>query len=281
LSVADVDGDGRDEVIYGACVIDDNGTGLHSTGLGHGDAVHVSDLDPTRPGLEIFNIQERVDDAGANFRDARTGEILWRKPTAAGEGEGPGRGLAADIDPRHPGAEMWVAGGGIRGLFNAKGELIAERAPRSCNFAVWWDGDLLRELLNGNRITKWKWESDEEQTILEAADCVSNNGTKSTPGLSADLFGDWREEVIWCTRDNRELRIYTTTIPTEHRFVTLMHDPQYRLAVAWQNVAYNQPPHPGFYLGVGMKRLVRASIATPAVFSAANVETGNRQVIKH
>jgi rhamnogalacturonan endolyase len=281
LSVADMDGDGRDEIIYGACVIDDNGTGLHSTGLGHGDALHVSDLDPTRPGLEIFNIQERVDDAGANFRDARTGVILWKQATASGEREGPGRGLAADIDPRHPGAEMWVAGGGIRGLFNAKGELIAERPPRSCNFAVWWDGDLLRELLNGNRITKWKWESDEEQTILEAVDCVSNNGTKSTPGLSADLFGDWREEVIWRTRDNRELRIYTTTIPTEHRFVTLMHDPQYRLAVAWQNVAYNQPPHPGFYLGEGMKRLVRASITTPAVFSAANAETRNRQVIKH
>jgi len=265
LSVADVDNDGRDEIVYGACVIDDNGKGLYSTGLGHGDALHVSDLDPTRPGLEVFDIQERVDDAGAHFRDAKTGEILWRKPTAADTGEGPGRGLAADIDPRHPGTEMWVAGGGLRGLFNAKGELIAERPPRSCNFAVWWDGDLLRELLDSNRIMKWDWEAGREQIILEATDCVSNNGTKSTPALSADLFGDWREEVIWRTRDNRELRVYTTTIPTEHRFVTLMHDPQYRLAIAWQNVAYNQPPHPGFYLGVGMKTPPKQAIWPTAI----------------
>ena len=253
LSVADVDNDGRDEIIYGACVFDDNGKGLYSTGLGHGDALHVSDLDPDRPGLEVFDIQERVDDAGAHFRDAKSGEILWRKPTASEEEEGPGRGLAADIDPRHPGAEMWVAGGGIRGLFNVKGEQISGRPPRSCNFAIWWDGDLLRELLDGNRILKWDWEAGQEKTLLQATDCVSNNGTKSTPGLSADLFGDWREEVIWRTRDNRELRIYTTTIPTEHRLVTLVHDSQYRLAIAWQNVAYNQPPHPSFHLGTRMK----------------------------
>lgn len=121
LSVADVDNDGREEIVYGACVIDDNGKGLYSTGLGHGDALHVSDLDPARPGLEVFDIQERVGDAGAHFRDAKTGEILWKKPTASDEAEGPGRGLAADIDPRHPGAEMWAAGGGVRGLFRTTG----------------------------------------------------------------------------------------------------------------------------------------------------------------
>jgi rhamnogalacturonan endolyase len=262
VSVADVDGDGRDEIIYGSCVIDDDGTGLYSTGIGHGDALHVSNFDPSRPGQEVFHIQEPVGDAGANFRDAHTGEILWKHPTDPREPEGPGRGLAADIDPRHLGAEMWVAGGGIRGLFNVKGELIAERGPRSCNFAVWWDGDLLRELLDGNRIMKWDWEAGREVTILEAVGCVSNNGTKSTPGLSADILGDWREEVIWRTRDNRELRIYTTTIPTEHRFYTLMHDPQYRLAIAWQNVGYNQPPHPSFHLGVGMKPPPRPNITT-------------------
>jgi len=88
--------------------------------------------------------------------------------------------------------------------------------------------------------------------LLTAQGCVSNNGTKSTPALSADLFGDWREELVLRTADNKELRIYTTTIPTKYRFTTLMHDPQYRLAIAWQNVTYNQPPHPGFYLGEGM-----------------------------
>jgi rhamnogalacturonan endolyase len=263
LSVGDVDNDGKDEIVYGACVIDHNGKGLYSTGLGHGDALHFSDLDPDRKGLEGFDIQERVDDAGASFRDARTGKILWKKPTAEDEPEGPGRGLAADIDPRHRGAEMWAGGGGgVRGLFNTRGEVISEHAPRSCNFAVWWDGDLLRELLDGNRIIKWNWAESKEETIFQAADCASNNGTKSTPALCADILGDWREEVIWRTRDNTELRIYTTTIPTDRRFVTLMHDPQYRLSVAWQNVAYNQPTHPGFYLGEGMNPPPRPSITT-------------------
>jgi rhamnogalacturonan endolyase len=158
LSAGDVDGDGRDEIVYGACVIDDNGRGLYSTGLGHGDAMHLSDLDPTRPGLEVFNIQERFDDAGANFRDAKTGEILWKKPSvkAGADGEGPGRGLALDIDPRHKGFECWVRGAQITGLFNAKGEKISEATPRSCNFGVWWDGDPLRELLDRNVISKRK-----------------------------------------------------------------------------------------------------------------------------
>src|SRR4029079_1271038 len=118
LSVADVDGDGCDEIIYGACAIDDNGKGLYSTGLGHGDALHLSDLDPDRPGLEVFDIQERFDDAGASFRDARTGEILWKKPSvkAGSDGEGPGRGLSLNIDPRYRGSESWAFGAGVTGL---------------------------------------------------------------------------------------------------------------------------------------------------------------------
>ncbi len=263
LSVADVDNDGKDEIVYGAAVIDDNGRGLYSTGLGHGDALHVSDLDPTRPGLEVFDIQERFDDAGAHFRDARTGENLWKKASirAGADGEGPGRGLALDIDPHHPGSECWVKGAGLTGLFNAKGEKIAEREPRSCNFGIWWDGDVLRELLDRNYIAKWDWTAGAEKVLLTAEGCTSNNGTKATPVLSADLFGDWREEVIWRTTDNQELRIYTTTIPTAHRIYTLMHDPQYRLSIAWQNVAYNQPPHTGFYMGEGMKPPPRPTIS--------------------
>jgi rhamnogalacturonan endolyase len=264
LSVGDVDLDGKDEIVYGAMVIDDNGKGLYSTGLGHGDALHLGDLDPTRPGLEVFDIQERFDDAGAHFRDARTGEILWKKPSikAGADGEGPGRGLALDIDPRSPGSECWVKGAGLTGLFNARGEKIAEREPRSCNFGVWWDGDPLRELLDRTLITKWNWTDGTETVLLSAESCASNNGTKATPSLSADLLGDWREEVIWRTTDNQELRIYTTTIPTPHRFYTLMHDPQYRVSVAWQNVAYNQPPHTGFYLGDGAKPPPRPKITT-------------------
>jgi rhamnogalacturonan endolyase len=256
LSVGDVDGDGRDEIVYGAAVIDDDGKGLYSTGLGHGDALHLSDLDPERPGLEVFDIQERFDDAGAHFRDARTGRILWKKPSVkAGEdGEGPGRGLCLDIDPRRSGFECWVRGADIYGLFDARGELISKTTPRSCNFGVYWDGDTLSELLDRNYIAKWNWTDSTETVLLTAEGCMSNNGSKATPTLSADLFGDWREEVVWRTLDNKELRIYTTTIPTALRFYTFMHDPQYRLSIAWQNVAYNQPPHTSFFVGEGMKR---------------------------
>ena len=262
LSVADVDNDGRDEIIFGAAVIDDNGKGLYSTGLGHGDALHVSDLDPDRPGLEVFDIQERFDDAGASFRNAQTGEILWKKPSirAGGDGEGPGRGLALDIDPRYRGYESWVRGAGVVGLWNANGEKISDKTPGSCNFGVWWDGDVLSELLDRNTISKWNPSDTSETVLLRADGCASNNGTKATPTLSADILGDWREEVIWRTTDNKELRIFTTLIPTTHRFYTLMHDPQYRLSIAWQNVAYNQPPHTGFYFGQGMADPPRPNI---------------------
>jgi rhamnogalacturonan endolyase len=256
LSVADVDGDGRDEIVFGAMVIDDNGKGLYSTGWGHGDALHVSDLDPANPGLEVFDIQERFGAEGMSLRDARTGKPLFTIPSVKADesgsdkGEGPGRGVAFNIDPRFPGAESWAAGAGMTGMYDVHGrQFVAGRPPGlSTNFAVWWDGDLTRELLDQNFINKWNWETQSLDLLLIAHACTSNNGTKATPALSADIWGDWREEVIWRTRDNRELRIYTSTIPTPHRIVTLMQDPQYRLSVAWQNVAYNQPPHPSFYL---------------------------------
>lgn len=266
LSVGDVDGDGCDEIIYGAAVIDNDGKGLYSTGLGHADAMHFSDLDPTHPGLEVFNIQEKFSDAGLNFRDAKTGEILWKVASVKADesggdkGEGPGRGASFNIDPRYPGNECWAFGAQMKGMWNAQGKKISETTPTTCNFAVWWDGDLLRELLDKDMVMKWDWNAQKVVPLLVAADCWSNNGTKSTPGLSADLFGDWREEVILRTTDNKSLRIFTTTIPTNHRFVTLMQDPIYRLAVAWQNVCYNQPPHPGFYIGDEMGKPVRPNL---------------------
>jgi rhamnogalacturonan endolyase len=254
LSIADVDGDGRDEIIFGAMVLDDDGKGLYSTGFGHGDALHVSDLDPDRAGLEVYDIQERFDDAGMSFRNAATGEVYWKKASvkAGDDGEGPGRGLSLNIDPRHRGFESWSFGAGINGLFDAKGNKITEKMPRSCNFGIFWDGDLLSELLDRNTISKWNWERETTDPIFVAEGCMSNNGTKSTPALSADILGDWREEVILRTTDNKELRIFTTTIPTQYRFPTFMHDPQYRLSIAWQNVAYNQPPHTSFYIGDDM-----------------------------
>jgi rhamnogalacturonan endolyase len=249
LSIADVDEDGKDEIVYGSMTVDDDGKGLYVTGWGHGDAQHVGDLDPSNPGLEIFGIQERFDDAGAHMHDARTGKPLWKKPSAKAateggdKGEGPGRGVAFDIDPRTPGAESWTAGAGIEGVWDAKGNQIGTTKPPSCNFRIYWDGDLLDELLDKNRIDKWNWETQKADRLLTAEGAESNNGTKANPALSADLLGDWREEVVFRASDNQSLRIYTTTIPTKYRRYTLMQDPQYRLAIAWQNVAYNQPPH--------------------------------------
>jgi rhamnogalacturonan endolyase len=250
VSVADVDGDGRDEIIYHSMVVDDDGRGLFTTGFRHGDALHVSRFHPDHPHPIVFGIHENegsrhdaATPAAAAF-DARTGETLWR----VGDGLDAGRGLAADIDPRHPGAEMWGGPGGLRSCL---GEPLGP-APRAANFAIWWDGDLLRELLDGTTIWKWDWRHGRQETLFTAAGCAAANGSKGTPVLSADLFGDWREEVVFRTADNQSLRIYTTTIPTEHRLPTLMHDPQYRLSIAWQNVGYNQPPHTSFYLGAGM-----------------------------
>jgi autotransporter-associated beta strand protein len=260
LSVGDVDGDGKDEIMYGSAAIDDDGSGLFSTGLGHGDAIHMTDLDPDRPGLEVFQPHESPSSYGPNaaeFRDARTGELIFGM-----QGTGDiGRGLALDVDPRYRGYEMW-ASGNTGGMYTAKlstpnsvlgprGVEISSAKP-SINFGVWWDGDLLRELLDGTTISKWNWLAGNTTTLLSEAGISSNNGTKATPALSADIFGDWREEVIWRESNNSALRIYTTTIPTSSRFYTLMHDRQYREAVAWQNTGYNQPPHPSFYLGDGM-----------------------------
>jgi rhamnogalacturonan endolyase len=256
LSVADVDGDGKDEIVYGACAIDHDGKGLYSTGLGHGDAMHLSDLDPDRPGLEVWSIHERPPHPyGASLFDAATGQVIWGLKLTD-----PGRGLALDIDPRYRGYECWA--NSSDGLYTCKGEKIPGAKPRSCNMGVWWDGDLLREILDGTTIDKWDYATGTTVRLLSAEGCSRNNGTKANPCLCADILGDWREEVIWRTSDNKELRIYTTTIPTDRRLITLMHDPVYRLGIAWQNVAYNQPAHPGFYLGEGMTTPPRPAIRT-------------------
>jgi autotransporter-associated beta strand protein len=242
LSIADVDGDGKDEIVYGACTIDDNGMGLYSTGFGHGDALHVSDMDPDRPGLEVWTIHEPSGVPGADMHDAGTGAVIHQTATVPSGQEGPGRGVAGDVWANNRGYEMWGGGGFLDRYGNNLGSV-----PGSVNFLVWWDTDLVRELEDGISVTKYGGG-----TLLNAAGALSNNGTKSTPALSADILGDWREEIIWRTSDNLNLRIYTTTNAAANRICTLMHDPQYREAIAWQNVAYNQPPHPGFFLGAGM-----------------------------
>ncbi|HEX7301876.1 rhamnogalacturonan lyase [Lentzea sp.] len=240
LSVADVDADGRDEIIYGSMAIDDNGRGLWQNGTRHGDALHVGDFIPSRPGLEVFKPSESGTDPADWMGDARTGQIIWSAPPCGCDN---GRGVAADVWAGNAGAEVWSSSvGGLRSA--TTGAQVAARKPGSANFVIWWDGDAQRELLNGTTIDKYGPNGDTR--LLTGSGVASNNGTKSTPALSADIFGDWREEVVWRTSDNRALRIYSTTETTSIRRVSLLQDRQYRLAVAWQNTAYNQPPHASF-----------------------------------
>ncbi len=256
LSVADVDGDGKDEIIYGAMAVDDNGGRLYSTGLGHGDAMHLGDLDPNRPGLEVFQVHESTSAAyGLEYRDAKTGQTIW----GVYAGKDVGRGMSADIDPRYPGEEVWANGG----LYTSTGTKIGTTLPSSTNFGIWWDGDLQRELLDDIRIDKWNYSSSTTTNLLTATGTASNNSTKATPTLQADLLGDWREEVVWRTTDSTALRIYTTTDVTSTRLYTLMHDPVYRLGIAWQNVGYNQPPHTSYFLGNGMSTPAQPNMYTP------------------
>ncbi|MET0296605.1 MAG: hypothetical protein ABW024_04330, partial [Microbacterium sp.] len=275
LSVADVDGDAKDEIVFGSATIDDDGTVLYSTGLGHGDAIHVSDLVPTNPGLEVFAAHEDMGSSGnrgATMRDARTGAILWDIPAVRDTG----RAASGDIDPRHAGAEGWAIGGDsawnstVGQLKSSTGELISEKIP-AANFLAWFDGDPLREIVDHSwdaatsqgtpTIGKWNWETQTTDNLVTAEGARSNNSTKGTPNIQADLFGDWREEIAWRSADSSELRIYSTIDETDLRIRTLMHDPVYRLSVAWQNTAYNQPPQTSFFLGDGMTEPAAPRIA--------------------
>ncbi|WUG76623.1 rhamnogalacturonan lyase [Streptomyces sp. NBC_00457] len=254
LSIADVDADGKDEIVYGAMTVDDNGHGLWTTKLGHGDAGHVGDLNPARSGLEYFKVSEDTSKPGSWMADARTGALLWQ--TASGADNG--RGVSADIHAGSAGAESWSASDTT--LRSPTGASLG-REPSSINFVNWWDGDTTRELLDGTRIDKYGTSSDTR--LLTGASVHSNNGTKATPSLSGDIFGDWREEVVWPTSNNTALRIYSTPHETGTKITTLLHDTMYRTALAWQNTAYNQPPHPSFHIGSGMATAPRPTVYTP------------------
>ncbi len=247
LRVADVDGDGCDEIIYGSCAIDNNGKGLHSTQMGHGDAIHLTKFSPDMKGFQVWDCHENKRD-GSSFRDAATGEVLFqvKSPTDVG------RCMAADIDPTNPGVEMWSWES--KGLRNIKGEVINPNIKTfTVNMAVWWDGDLLRELLDKNFISKYDWQTGTCHKLTTFTGAASNNGTKANPCLQGDLIGDWREEVLLRSEDNQSLRLYVSPIATDYRFHTFLEDPVYRISIATQNVAYNQPTQPGFYFGPDLK----------------------------
>jgi rhamnogalacturonan endolyase len=250
LRVGDVDGDGCDEIIYGSCAIDHDGTGLYSTCMGHGDAIHMTQFSPSMRGLQVWDCHENHKD-GSSFRDAATGEVLFQVKSSIDVG----RCMAADIDPTNPGVEMWSWESG--GMRNIKGEVVnPDIESFSVNMAVWWDGDLLRELLDKNTVSKYDWKTGVCKPLQVFDGAVSNNGTKATPCLQGDIVGDWREEVLLRTEDNKSLRLYVTTIPTDYRFHTFLEDPVYRISIATQNVAYNQPTQPGFYFGPDLKNCV-------------------------
>lgn len=253
LRVADVDGDGCDEIIYGQMTVNNDGTGLYSTGMEHGDAIHLlSDINNQK--YYVWGCHENKKD-GTTLRDAATGEIILQYPSD----KDIGRCLAADIDPTNKGVELWSPNTG--GVLSFDGKVIMPQkdfiSEIACNvpanFIVLWDGDLLYELLDGNVISKYDWKNKKLNELVTFEGTMWNNGTKRNPSLQGDIIGDWREEVVMRTEDNSALRIYVTPIPTNYRFHTFLEDPTYRVSIANQQTAYNQPAEPGFYFGADLK----------------------------
>ena len=245
LSIADVDGDGRDEIIWGSAALDDNGKLLYATGFGHGDAIHLGAMDPDRKGMQVFEVHEEKGTYSWDLHDAATGEIIFKGGNA---GKDNGRGMAADVIPESRGYEFWSSDERQQRSVQT-GEIVGQKNT-SVNFRMYWNGTCYDQMLDGNTLDYWSGSSwSRQMTFYNYGNSSTCNGTKKTPNLQADLFGDWREELIlWDSSNSSTLNIFSTNIPTEYRVPTLMHDHTYRMAVAWQNTAYNQPPHLGFYL---------------------------------
>ena len=243
MSIADVDGDGCDEIVWGSAALDHDGTLLYGTGFGHGDAIHLADHCPDRPGLELFQIHEEGSHYGWDLHDAATGEIIH---SANGSGDN-GRGIAGQFDSNVRGSLFWSSNDGSA-RSAVTGNVVSSNHGSS-NFRIYWDGDLQDELLDGNKIDKWTGNGTSRLSTPSGSTC---NSTKNTPNLSADILGDWREELILHNGSN-QIMIYSTNTSSNFRLPTLMHDHTYRMGIAWQNVAYNQPPHLGYYLPDAMR----------------------------
>lgn len=275
VSVADIDNDGFDEIIYGSATIDHDGNLYSRTGYGHGDAQHVSRMFPNDNDFYGWFVHEEKTSAyGYELRNLRTNEVVFGKKT----GTDNGRGFAADVDPNNPGFEFCSTADG--NYYNKAGEVVGSRS--SVNFRLYWDGDLQDEIFDGQgtgaKIAKFNATSKKQQDMVVLGNYgngSSCNTTKSTPCLTADLFGDWREEVIlYDANDPSKINIYTTTIETKYRLFTPMHDYVYRLGVAWQNTSYNQPPHLSNYIGGGVDKIAQPDIYTPG--NAVKIEPARR-----
>ena len=267
VSVADVDNDGFDEIIYGSATIDHDGRLYSRTGYGHGDAMHVSRMFPDDNDFYGWFVHEDKGSAyGYELRNLRTNNVVFGKKT----GTDVGRGFAADVDPNNPGFEFCSSADGY--YYNKAGQQVGSRS--SANFRLYWDGDLQDEIFDGQgtgaTISKYNPSSKKQENMVvlgSYGNGSSCNSTKSTPCLIADILGDWREEVIlYDANDPSKINIYTTTIETKYRLFTPMHDYVYRLGVAWQNTSYNQPPHLSNYIGGGVD-----NIAQPDIYVAGEV----------
>ncbi|MCC8168979.1 MAG: hypothetical protein LIO59_01105 [Oscillospiraceae bacterium] len=278
LSVADIDFDGKDEIISGPMAMDHDGSELYAVKgtdndgneqkFLHGDAFDLAKMDPNYNGYLVWACHENANILGnIELHDGRTGQVQF----GYSKNKDTGRSRAGDIDPNYEGYEVWGSTATIP--MNFTGEQIADnfnqfkyRLPDGTfekdsetgedalgtlpmNFKVYWDGDLLSEFLDGTRVSKWNWDEKLVDVIFDAENCSSNGGTKAVPVITADLFGDWREEIVWKSTDEKELRVYSTAIPTGYKIPTLMQDYYYRSSVATQNNHYNQPPNVSYYLG--------------------------------
>lgn len=264
--IADVDWDGRDEIVYGSMVIDDNGKGLSTTGLGHGDAQHCSDLDPYRKGLEIFACNE--DAKGANFRDATTSKIYyWYQHSGDC-----GRCMAGNFTDQYLGSQMIAGSSGLVSSVINKA-VATSWSGITQDFRIYWDGDLCMESMDGDGTEgpAAVFKYGQSSPIFTATGTKMNNWTKNSPSFQADILGDWREEIIVRAEDNQSLRVYTTVNITPWRNYTLLHDMQYRQAVVWQMCGYNQPPHVSYFLG----RAEGITMAPPPLINNGREEVTN------